>query len=114
MRKTRKTRKPVRRLTESRLRRIIREEVNRVNRTRRPRRLREAASPDYQEAWWKMDKWMPEDPDVMDEYYEALNGKMRQSLSDIILDNADEERFYDIAGSNATFEGFVDYLIAKA
>jgi hypothetical protein len=46
--------------------------------------------------------------------YEALNGKMRQSLSDIILDNADEERFYDIAGSNATIEGFVDYLIAKA
>ncbi len=103
------------RITKGQLRRIIREEVNRVNRVNRAdraRQLREAAGPDYKGAMYSMDRWMPDDPDLMDEFYDAEAIGDRGRLLDVLL-SADEDRFYDIAGPGASLEGFVDWMLSS-
>jgi len=100
------------RITKGQLRRIIREEVNRVNRAGRTQRLREAAGPDYIHAMYSMDRWMPDDPDLMDEFYDAEAIGDRGRLLDVLL-SADEDRFYDIAGEGASLEGFVDWMLSS-
>ena len=100
------------RITRRQLRRIIREEVNRANRAGRTQRPREAAGPDYKNAMYNMDKWMPYDPDLMDEFYDAEAIGDRERLLDVLLD-ADEDRFYAIAGEDASLEGFVDWMLSS-
>ena len=113
------------RITKGQLRRIIREEVNRVNRAGRTRRLREAAGPNYKAAHFNMDEWMQDDPQAMDDFewaLENINGsveedmgaeEVKEFLYDTIQQGASEERFYDIAGEDASFEGFVDWLLSR-
>ena len=114
MRKTRKREimKKKDRLTAGQLRRIIREEIESMS--------------NYQEAEWKMDRWMPTDEESQQEYYDILQDisrahndpsvmeEIKEDLVSLFYGDADLERFGQFAGSNATIEGFVDYLIAKA
>ena len=99
------------RITKGQLRRIIREEVNRVNRVGRTQRLREAAGPDYKNAMYNMDKWMPNDQRLMDEFYDAEAIGDRRGLLRV-LDDAYVDEFYAIAGEGASIEGFVDFLLS--
>jgi hypothetical protein len=66
---------------------------------------------DYAELSWKMDKYMPEDSEVMDEYYELLQGGNEKELEDFFFTHADEDRMNDYMPKGGDMKGFMKYLI---
>jgi len=73
----------------------------------------------YQNADWAMDKFMPDDEDVQNEYYEILDSdvpfeeKVQELVEFFDSQMIDEDRFYSYLGKNGTIEGFCAYLINK-
>ena len=100
-------------ITKRQLRKIIRETVG----NRSPRAsLREARRrrPDYAQASWKMDRILPDDdPHLYDMYYDLESEGDHEGLTQFSWEHGDEERLLMYAGPDATFEGFVKYLLSK-
>jgi hypothetical protein len=74
--------------------------------------------PGYAEAEWKMDKFMPDDQELQDEYYEILddptisNKEKYEKIAEFIKYNVqDEERMYSYFPENGTIEEFAKYLV---
>lgn len=73
----------------------------------------------YSEAHFKMDKFLADDIDLQDEYYEILNSDKpdEEKINDLEthLENScvDEDRFYRYAGKNATWHGFAEYIVKQ-
>ena len=76
--------------------------------------------PDYSELSWKMDKYMPEETEIQDEYHEILSDEKMDKATKIaelvqfFNNHADEERMEDYMPDGGTIEGFVAYLIGKS
>tara|TARA_Y100000034_G_C6720345_1_gene318666 strand:+ start:84 stop:371 length:288 start_codon:yes stop_codon:yes gene_type:complete len=91
-------------LTRSKLREIIREEI---------KNLHEGSLSD---AHYKMDQWMPEDPDLMDEYWEILNmsnkGKRLKYMIDFIENEAHDGPLMKYLGKK-TIKDLAKYIIKK-
>jgi hypothetical protein len=73
-------------------------------------------SDDYAEAHWKMDKFMPDDEDSQNEYYEILDDttllreeKIKKLIS--ILECGDEEIMQHYFPIGGTIEGFAEYIV---
>lgn len=64
---------------------------------------------DYQAAYEKLDKFMSDSEEDMNNFYEA---RTKEELLDV-LENAivDEDRFISYAGEGATLEGFAEYIL---
>ena len=62
---------------------------------------------DYQEALFKMDKFMSDEPEAMNEY-EEINS-VAEMIEYLELHMVDEDRFHDYAGGG-TIQGFAEYL----
>lgn len=73
----------------------------------------EGNEPNYSEVSFKMDKFMPDDPDLMHEYHQMMDDEDREGLINFFIDNADGETMKHYGGPNFTIEGFVDWLIAN-
>lgn len=46
----------------------------------------------YDELIYKMDKWMPDDENLQDEYYAILNNGIENNMIDFIWNNADYDQ----------------------
>ena len=67
---------------------------------------------DYSEASWNMDKFMYDDPDVQEDFYEILYRKDLEELTEFIQENIqDEDRFHSYVSDNGTVRGFAQWLI---
>ncbi len=67
---------------------------------------------DYSEASWNMDKFMYDDPDVQDDFYEILYRKDIEELEEFLHNNIqDEDRFHSYISENGTVKGFAQWLI---
>ena len=74
----------------------------------------------YEEAAYKFDKFMPDDPEIQDEYYEILDSEdledeeKIEELAAFIEDNCeDEERMYSYFPKDGTIEEFAAYLVEQ-
>lgn len=67
----------------------------------------------YSELYHKMDKFMPDDPDLQDEYYEMLDNEDEKGLVAFFHEWSDSDAVRRYAGKGATVEGFVKYLLSK-
>ena len=90
-------------LTVNQLRRIIKEEVQKS--------LMEAV--DYSDLEGNMDQFMPDDPDMQDEWYEILQTKNKSMLRNFLQDNADPELMSGYMPRGGSIGGFVNYLVGK-
>jgi hypothetical protein len=73
---------------------------------------------DYSEAEFKMDKYMPEDENAQNEYYEILDSEQSReekvaSLTMFFYDNADESVLRDYFPEGGTVEEFAEYLMGE-
>jgi hypothetical protein len=69
---------------------------------------------DYSETSWKMDKYMPNDSEIQDEYYTILDDGDADELVDFFEANMnDEERFESLLPKGGTLKGFCKYLIKQ-
>jgi hypothetical protein len=72
---------------------------------------------DYAEAVWKMDKFMPEDPDLQSEYWEMLNDEdideeeKVERLIEFFDNYADEDIMNRYFPKGGTLEGFAKYIV---
>lgn len=66
---------------------------------------------DYSEAAYKMDKFMPDVPDLQDEYYEILGSGDVDALEEFLELNADEEILYRYMPRGGTIRGLANYMI---
>lgn len=72
---------------------------------------------EYGELEWKMDKYMPDEEDLQQEYHDILDDmelsevNKKQQLIDFFYSNADTERMYRYMPEGGTLEGYVQYLI---
>lgn len=66
---------------------------------------------EYVELSGKMDKFMPDDEGLMDEYYELLNAGDENGLIEFFENNADEEKMMRYMPDGGGLNGFVKYLI---
>lgn len=80
--------------------------------------LKEALAPaDYSEAGWKMDKFLPDDPDIQEEYYEILDDENLshevkvQALIEFFMNYADEDRMYSYFPKGGNVTDFAKHLI---
>jgi len=79
--------------------------------------VNEAKNIDYLELSFKMDKFMPEDSELMTEYWEILdNNKMKdkekfEEIKDFLINYSDEESMMKYMPKGGTLDGFVKYLI---
>lgn len=72
----------------------------------------EDGSIDYQELEWKMDKYMSEDVEDQDEYYDILYSGDAKELEDYFeRAMVDEDRFNSYLGTEQTLKGFCEHLI---
>lgn len=69
---------------------------------------------EYAELSYKMEKYMPEDPDITDEYYELLQDGHVEALKEFFENNADEEKMMQYMPDGGDLQGFVKYLIDSA
>lgn len=67
----------------------------------------------YEELEHKMDKFMPDDPDLQDEYYDMLDKHDEEGLVAFFHEWSDSDAVRRYAGKGATVEGFVKYLLDK-
>lgn len=65
----------------------------------------------YSEAWHKLDKFMPEDPEIQDGYYEILERKDVEELEEFINTHAVEDIMYGYFPKGGTVREFAEYLI---
>lgn len=70
-----------------------------------------AKKKDYSEAWHKIEKFMPEDPEIQDEYYEILGEKDVVGLEEFINTHAVEDIMQGYFPKNGTVKEFAEYLI---
>jgi len=68
---------------------------------------------DFSEASFKMDKYMPDDPDTQDEYYNILATGDVEALTNFFDENADYEVLQRYMPRNKTSEDFAKYLIGQ-
>lgn len=71
---------------------------------------------DYSETSWKMDKFMPEESEIQNEYYEILEqqgGDKQSQLEDFFETHADEDRLKNYLPKDGTIAGFCEYLISN-
>lgn len=69
---------------------------------------------DYSELAWKMDKYMPDDSESQDEYYETLDDGDVDALIDYFeVTIQDEERFDSYMPDGGTLKGFCKHLIKQ-
>lgn len=72
---------------------------------------------DYSETSWKMDKFMPEDEEVMQEYYDILDDEdkddedKKKELIEFFNNNADEEIMKRYMPKGGSITEFVEYII---
>lgn len=78
--------------------------------------IKKVSKIDYSEVVWKMDKWMPDDADIQDEYYDILDdtkvpfAKKVSELYDFISQVADEEAMHHYMPKGGTLKGLAEYL----
>ena len=91
-------------LTKSKLREMIREEI---------KILKEG---DLEDAHWNMDKWMPNERDIMDEFYEILNisnkGKRLKELINFLEEESHEDILYKYLGRKS-IKDLAKHIIKK-
>jgi hypothetical protein len=68
---------------------------------------------DYSEASWKLDKFMPDDSEVQDEYYRFLDDNDVDGLAEFIEMHCEEERMYNYFPKGGTVLEFAEYLIKE-
>ena len=71
---------------------------------------------DYSETSWKMDKFMPDDPDIQEEYYEILGsqgGDKEQELEDFFECHAEEDMMERYFPEDGTLRGFCEWLVSN-
>ena len=68
---------------------------------------------DLDETIFKMDKWMPEETDVQDEYYDILENGDVGELEDFLEMHADEEILHRYLPKGAKFEDLATYIWNK-
>lgn len=71
---------------------------------------------DYSETSWKMDKFMPDESEIQDEYYEILGqqgGDKEAQLEDFFETNADEDSLNNYLPEDGTLRGFCEYLVKE-
>ena len=66
---------------------------------------------DYSEAWHKFDKFMPEDPEIQDEYYEILEEKDVDAMEEFLNTHAVEDIMEGYFPKGGTVRGFAEYII---
>jgi hypothetical protein len=67
---------------------------------------------DYSEARWKMDKFMSDDANVMEEYHEIIGSKDVNAMEEFLDANCvDEERMHSYFPSDGTINEFAKYLV---
>lgn len=75
----------------------------------------EGLEADYSELVFKMDKFMPEDEDIQNEYHEILDTESDSKLEDLIIffenNIQDESRFNTYMPANGTLKGLCEYII---
>jgi len=60
-----------------------------------------------------MDKFMPDDQDLQDEWYEILQTKNKSELKNFLQGNADLERMSRYMPRGGSISGFVNYLTKR-
>ena len=66
----------------------------------------------YNEAYFKIDKFMPDDKDIQDEFYKIIDEKKVDELVEFIENNVnDEERMYSYFPENGTILEFANHII---
>ena len=71
-------------ITKLKLKEIIREEIKNLN------------EGDLDNAYWNMDKWMPNERDIMDEFYEILDISNKSKRLKDLIGFLEEEAYEDI------------------
>ena len=72
---------------------------------------------DYAEAVWKMDKFMPDDFELQEQYYEILDDESKdeeqkiQELTEFFEEFAEEEIMHRYFPKNGTIRGFAKYIV---
>ena len=68
---------------------------------------------DYREASFSLGRFMPKDkPGILNKFYDLKRASDRAGLVDFLKLHGDEEQLQRVANSSdATFEGFADYLL---
>lgn len=75
---------------------------------------------DYSEVEWKMDKFLPDDSEIQNEFYEILNDQviMYDEKEDILIEffetYANKDRMFSYFPKNGSIKEFVKYLIDKS
>ena len=71
------------------------------------------SEPDYREASFSLGGFMPKDkPGILNKFYDLKRASDRAGLVDFLKLHGDEEQLQRVANSSdATFEGFADYLL---
>ena len=91
-------------LTKSKLKEIIREEI---------KNLKEGG---LEDAHWNMDKWMPNERDLMDEFHYILNisnkSKRLKELISFLEDEAHEDILYKYLGKKS-IKDLAKHIIKK-
>ena len=88
-------------MKKSELRQIVREEIKRIS----------LVENKFKEAFYKMDKWMPDDPDLQNEFYEIIGKKNPKKLAEFLEENGDEEGMKRYGLTSATMVNFAKYII---
>jgi len=76
---------------------------------------------DFSEIEWKMDKYMPEDGEIQDQYYAILDTVTPENAAEKIaelieffeLNMIDSDRFESYLGPNRTIDEYCTYLVNK-
>lgn len=62
------------------------------------------------EAQWKMDKYMPEEAELQDEFHELVENKDTDSMEEFLQTWADEETLFRYLPKGATLREFAEFL----
>jgi len=71
---------------------------------------KKSKGPDYSEVAYKIDKYMPDDEYVQDEYWKAIENKDVEGVSDLLSEVADD-RMYHYMPKGGNIEGLAKYLV---
>lgn len=78
---------------------------------------KKGAKLDYSEAAFKMDKFMSDDVDDIEQYSEALNTLNKadaiEGVKECLTNDSNEELMFQYFPENGTIEGFAEYLVNK-
>lgn len=69
---------------------------------------------DYSEAFWKIDKYMPEqNPELMDEWEELEKEKNANNILEFLELHANEERMYSYFPKGGTLKEFSEFIAKR-